>query len=538
MKLLTNLSIRLRFTILSALLTLIMVVMVAVAIVENNSIASQSERLATTEIAVLNKAHELKLAVVQVQQWLTDISATRARDGLNDGFDEAEANAQHFKQLVKELNGLDAQHAERYQAMIPVFDAYYQVGKEMAQAYIDEGPSGGNRQMARFDDVAAKMAEEVDNFLASSRERAEAALTHQQESVATTKTHLIIGSIVVIVGIGMLFLLTSHALAELPKVVAMLRQVADGDLSSSIDVSRKDEIGELLQSVQHMQQQLLEMISSIRSASSQLSASATQMTATAAKSSNSVKNQKSETEHVATAINEMAVSVQNIAHNISSAAEAAAGANNQTMGGRKIVDQSVHAIDELAHQIENAAATINQLEHDSETITSVLDVIKGIAEQTNLLALNAAIEAARAGEQGRGFAVVADEVRTLASRTQQSTEEIHQMIEKLRSGSRQAVSVMTASREQVKSVVEQASEAGTSLASIAGSVERINEMSSQIANAAEEQNSVTEEINQNVVRISNNVAGLSDDIEQTLSASQNLSSVAEDMQMIVARFKL
>ena len=538
MELLTNLSIRLRFTFLSALLALVMVVMVTVAIIENNSIASQSERLATTEITVLNKAHELKLAVVQVQQWLTDISATRARDGLNDGFDEAEANAQIFKKLVEELNVLDVQHAERYKAMIPVFDAYYQVGKEMAQAYIDEGPSGGNKQMARFDEVAAKMAEEVDNFLVSARERAAAALTRQQESVATTKTHLVVGSTVVIIGIGLLFLLTTHALAELPKVVATLRQVADGDLSSSIDVSRKDEIGELLQSVRHMQQQLLEMISSIRSASSQLSVSVNQMTATAAKSSDSVQNQKSETEQVATAINEMAVSVQNIAHNISSAAEAATGANDETMGGRKVVDQSVHAIDELAHQIENAATTINQLEHDSETITSVLDVIKGIAEQTNLLALNAAIEAARAGEQGRGFAVVADEVRTLASRTQQSTEEIHQMIEKLRSGSRQAVAVMTASREQVQSVVERASEAGTSLASIAGSVERINEMSAQIASAAEEQGSVTEEINQNIVRISNNVAGLTDDIEQTLSASQNLSSVAEDMQTMVARFKL
>jgi methyl-accepting chemotaxis protein len=156
----------------------------------------------------------------------------------------------------------------------------------------------------------------------------------------------------------------------------------------------------------------------------------------------------------------------------------------------------------LAEQIENTANVIHQLEEDSENIGKVLDVIKGIAEQTNLLALNAAIEAARAGEQGRGFAVVADEVRTLAGRTQESTAEINQVIEKLQLGSQKAVDVMNKSREDAQSVVEQATQAGTSLSVISTAVERINDMSSQIASAAEQQNSTAEEINRNITNIS------------------------------------
>ncbi len=163
---LNNMKLGMRFLLLTVLLVVVVVIESGVIIMDSVAISGQSSRLAENKIPILNKAYELKLSVVQVQQWLTDISATRGRDGLNDGFDEAENNAKAFRMLINELIALDSEHAERYQAMLPVFNAYYDVGKKMAQSYIDQGPDGGNQMMAQFDEVAAKMAEEVDSFLA------------------------------------------------------------------------------------------------------------------------------------------------------------------------------------------------------------------------------------------------------------------------------------------------------------------------------------------------------------------------------------
>jgi methyl-accepting chemotaxis protein len=235
-------------------------------------------------------------------------------------------------------------------------------------------------------------------------------------------------------------------------------------------------------------------------------------------------------------MNEMTVTVQDVAVNINQTASAADDAYEQTQQGSQIVQQAIAQINKLAEQVESSSRTINDLENHSEAINTVLDVIKGIADQTNLLALNAAIEAARAGEQGRGFAVVADEVRTLAGRTRQSTDEINEMIEKLQAGSRQAVAVMGQSREEAKSAVDFATQTGTALATITQAVEKINEMSSQIASAAEEQGSVAEEINRNIVKINDMSNQTADGANETATASRNLAHMATELQGLVARF--
>jgi methyl-accepting chemotaxis protein len=237
-------------------------------------------------------------------------------------------------------------------------------------------------------------------------------------------------------------------------------------------------------------------------------------------------------------MNEMSATVQEVARNAVEAAEAAKEADNTFHQGKQVIDRVIEAIGELANEVEKAANVIQQLEAESMNIGSVLDVIKSIAEQTNLLALNAAIEAARAGEQGRGFAVVADEVRTLAGRTQQSTQEIEEMISKLQSGANNAVKVMETGKDMTKVGVDQAAAAGEALLTINTAVERITGMNTQIASAAEEQSSVAEEINRSIVSINEVAEQSAAGAQQTAQASNDLARLADQLKALVGRFKV
>ncbi|MEJ2674107.1 MAG: methyl-accepting chemotaxis protein [Acidihalobacter sp.] len=353
---------------------------------------------------------------------------------------------------------------------------------------------------------------------------------------------LSLSMIAILIGGGLTGLAIFGLIRRMGQVVVMMNEIAqgEGDLTRRMVVhERGDELDHLSAAFNRFVERVQRLVGQVAGSTAQLSAAAEELSATSEESSGHVERQQSETEQVATAMNEMSATVQEVAKNASEAAQAARAADGEeAKQGREVVGAAVQAIDALAAEVEQAAEVIQGVEGDSEEIGRVLEVINGISEQTNLLALNAAIEAARAGEQGRGFAVVADEVRTLARRTQDSTEEIRGMIERLQGGAKNAVGVMQTSRERARSGVEQARGAGQSLESITRSVGQINDMNALIATAAEEQTAVAEEINRNVTSISASTQQTAGASQQTAAASEELARLAAQLQGLVGQFKV
>ncbi len=311
-----------------------------------------------------------------------------------------------------------------------------------------------------------------------------------------------------------------------------------GDLTVRLPVNQTDEIGDLRQSVNDFIQHLQNMITIIVSDVEQLAVESAQLRASGNELSLAADTQSQESSQVATSVTQMSASVHEVARNSNAAADETRVATELANNGRAIVDETATTIRKLANEVEEASMVIKQLATDSNDIGSVLDVIRGIAEQTNLLALNAAIEAARAGEQGRGFAVVADEVRTLASRTQHSTQEIQQMIERVQSSANNAVIAMDSGCTQAQLTVEKAAEADNALQEIGHIIEKINAMNSQIATAAVEQTAVSEEINRNIESINFSSEKTAVGATQVATASDLLSELSSRLKDLVSQFKV
>jgi len=300
------------------------------------------------------------------------------------------------------------------------------------------------------------------------------------------------------------------------------REIFDNAVARQVYMGRDDELGQLQLVIKALQSQLDTVVWRIDAAAEELDGIATGTAAAVEQTNQGIYQQQSEIEQVATAMNEMSATVQEVARNTAEAAEATHAADNVAKDGTSAASESIHGIENLVAEVEQAAEVIKNLEQESNSVGSVLEVIRGIAEQTNLLALNAAIEAARAGEAGRGFAVVADEVRTLASRTQESTAEIDGMIARLQSEARSAVQAMEKAQNGAQSNAKQVETLAESLEGISGAVRQINEMNTQIAAAAEEQSAVSEEVNRNIVNI-NALA------EQTTLASEDTAKAMHQL---------
>lgn len=308
------------------------------------------------------------------------------------------------------------------------------------------------------------------------------------------------------------------------------------DLTISVHFDSNDEIGQVASAFQRMIDKFRKIIGDVGDTSEQLKEYATTLSNNTELTREGVAVQTRETDQVATASTEMTHAIEEVSRNAQQAASAASDANQETEDGTLVLQQTINSVNSLAERISDASEVIHRVETDSAAIGTVLDVIRGIAEQTNLLALNAAIEAARAGEQGRGFAVVADEVRSLAQRTQQSTQEIQDMIERLQAGAQEAVDSMAQGSEEMSSTVEQAGKAGESLASISTAVALINSMNNQIAHATEEQMAVSQEISRNVVNISDVAKSSEHAVEEVDKASTELKVTSEQLANMVHEF--
>jgi methyl-accepting chemotaxis protein len=332
--------------------------------------------------------------------------------------------------------------------------------------------------------------------------------------------------------------ITRQIVIPLSQTLKVAERVAAGDLTQNLISERQDELGQLQRAMQSMTLGLRELIGGISDGVTQIANAAEELSAVTEQTRAGVNSQKVETDQVATAMNEMTATVQEVARNAEEASEAAVAADQQAREGDKVVGEAIAQIERLAKEVGNSTEAMSHLKRESDKIGSVLDVIKSVAQQTNLLALNAAIEAARAGEAGRGFAVVADEVRSLAQRTQKSTEEIEELIVGLQTGTQQVATIMDNSRSLTDSSVELTRRAGGSLESITRTVSAIQSMNQQIAAAAEQQSAVAEEINRSVLNVRDVSEQTSAASEETAASSIELARLGTHLQMLVGRFKV
>ncbi|KJK03709.1 chemotaxis protein [Pseudomonas sp. 21] len=385
---------------------------------------------------------------------------------------------------------------------------------------------------AQMNDRAAQVMQQVDDAYAAQR----AAMQTQLR----TNTLLIVASAALALLVGALasLLITWMIVRPLRQVIGMASRIAEGDLSVSIEVRRKDEVGQLMGAVGSMADSLRGIVSRLSDGVGQITASAQALSSVTERTQHGVNSQKAETDQVATAMNQMAATVHDVARNAEEAASSAEQADGKVASGQDVVRQTLGRIEQLADAVRAATESIEQLGRESQSIGSVLDVIKNVAEQTNLLALNAAIEAARAGEQGRGFAVVADEVRALARRTQQSTAEIETLIAALQSGANTSVQRMQRSHALVEMTVGDAVQTEAALGTIASAVAVIHQMNQQIAAASEQQSAVAEEISRSV----SSIRGIADEsaqaMESTASSSVELAQLSRELQGLVGQFRL
>ena len=351
---------------------------------------------------------------------------------------------------------------------------------------------------------------------------------------------LVVGLLVLATALTVLFawLLTRSITVPIAQALEAAEEVAEGNLTRPIKVDGNDEAGRLLAAMAKMQDKLRDTLQRIAGSATQLASAAEELNAVTDESARGLTQQNNEIEQAATAVNEMTSAVEEVARNAVSTSEASRNATTSAGDGRDLVQETVSAIERMSGDVQATATLIGDLANESRDIGKVLDVIRGLADQTNLLALNAAIEAARAGEAGRGFAVVADEVRALAHRTQQSTSEIERMIGSIQAGTEHAVDSMRNSTERAESTLNIAKGAGMSLDTINTAIVEINERNLVIASAAEEQAQVAREVDRNLVNIRDLSVQSATGANQTSAASSELSRLAVDLNGMVGRFRL
>ncbi|MFJ5240655.1 methyl-accepting chemotaxis protein [Pseudomonas neuropathica] len=489
------------------------------------------------------------MAVGEMSQDMLRLRALTMRLLLNR---DPQALEQNVAKL-NELRGVLSEAQQRYDVLIvlpeerKLFDRFKvaehqylefqaQVMQLSAQNRVAEAATILNGQMSPLADEIAVLLRELVEL-----NKHNANLATEAARLVFMNSRVWVGvmiGVTTLITIGLALLLTRSIVLPLAQSLGVAEVVAGGDLTGDINISGKDEPARLLQALKSMQHNLRETIRQISESSSQLASASEELSCVTEDATRGLHQQSLEIEQAATAVNQMTAAVEEVASNAVATSEASRESDRIAQHGREQVHQTVLSIESLANDVTANASQVEDLAQKVYSISKVLDVIRSIAEQTNLLALNAAIEAARAGDAGRGFAVVADEVRALAHRTQQSTQEIEQMIGGIQQGTDSAVSSMQQSNVRARSTLELAKAAGTALEEIASAFTLINERNLVIASASEEQAAVAREVDRNLMNIRDLAMQTSAGANQTSAASQELSRLAVDLNNMVAKFSV
>ena len=442
-----------------------------------------------------------------------------------------QAARQQLSEAIASLSALNTHFSASAPDTLRTLDGALEQYKQALQVYADTDKT--------ITDMRKEMTDYGSGILSRSDELYKIQLERRDNESASANTIQLISTLLVLLfGICAAVVITRQITRPLRETLDVVERIAAGDLSQNLRITRRDDLGMLQQGIARMGTTLRELIGGIRDGVTQIASAAEELSAVTEQTSAGVNNQKIETDQVATAMHEMTATVQEVARNAEDASQAAAAADGEAREGDRVVNQAIDQIERLAVEVARSTEAMAVLQQESDKIGSVMDVIKAVAEQTNLLALNAAIEAARAGEAGRGFAVVADEVRGLAQRTQKSTEEIQTLVAALQSGTQQVASVMNTSRGLTDSSVTLTRQAGTSLQGITRTVSNIQSMNQQIAAAAEQQSAVAEEISRSIINVrdvSEQTAAASD---ETAKSSVELARLGNQLQMMVSHFKI
>ncbi|KWS75824.1 chemotaxis protein [Pseudomonas amygdali pv. eriobotryae] len=450
-------------------------------------------------------------------------------------------NQKEVEQLFREYRQTPLEDDERVagDSFERDWPAYIEAGNKMIELTTAGDLEGAARLFAQQVDPAYKIVNDELKLIVASNNRQSLEAGPDADS-ATNKAYWSLASGVVIAFIAAIALgliVTRSITRPLSAALLTAEQVASGDLSRNIDVSGKDEIGTLLTALSTMQSNLRATIKEIGSAADQLASASEELNAVTEESSRGLIRQNDEIQQAATAVNEMTAAVEEVARNATGASEASEQTSRNAVEGRDQVKKAVDSVSAMADRITDSTDKVEVLATRVNEITKILGVIQSIAEQTNLLALNAAIEAARAGEQGRGFAVVADEVRALAHRTQASTADIETMMAQVRTGAEEAVLAMNSSKALAAETRYQAVEAGIALERITEGVSTINEKNLVIASAAEEQAHVAREVDRNLINIQDLSTQTATGAHQTNASSSELSRLASSFGVLVGKFK-
>lgn len=540
---LRNLSIALRAGLAFGLILILVVILGVVSLVQLSGMRQSAVEVETNWVPSIVALDDISKSVLRLRAFTLRILVDRNPETTRQTLERAKGLLDQIVEAEKAYEKLISSPEERalYDNLYAA-QARYLAEREEVLKLAQSGDYDG--AVARFGtgvlnqtaDAVAKLLEE----LAQLNGKGVQSAVEESADIYNSAQCTVIGLLVLVAVLTavLALVITRSIVTPLGEAVRATEVVAAGDLTQDITVVGRDEPARLLAALKTMQQSLRTTIQSIADSSNQLASASEELHAVTEDSTRGLHQQNTEIEQAATAVNEMTAAVEEVARNAVSTSEASRESNTTAQHGREQVRQTVDSIGQLAADVTSTSQEVEQLAQRVHEISKVLDVIRSIAEQTNLLALNAAIEAARAGDAGRGFAVVADEVRALAHRTQQSTQEIEQMIGGIQSGTDRAVNAMQSSNGRARSTLEVAQAAGVALEQITQAISSINERNLVIASASEEQAQVAREVDRNLVNIRDLSLQTSAGANQTSAASQELSRLAVDLNNLVARFKV